>query len=182
MRAMVEMAVAGVAVAQQGGKPDFTVGGMVDLKADPLMFRPTATVTLPVWREKIRANLAAASARSAAANARVSVEQLNMAAALAQMIYMIRDAESMLDYMDGTALPNLERSLASAEAGVQSGMGNPTMIAEVQLMALDMRHERLNALREHENAVIDLAAMTNEVLPTSTPLVTESGPHPTGSH
>ncbi len=39
--------------------PDFTLGLMTDVKADPLMFRPTASVSLPVWREKIAATIAA---------------------------------------------------------------------------------------------------------------------------
>lgn len=52
MRAMVEMAVANVGVARTAGTPDFSIGAMADLKADPLMIRPTATVSLPIWREK----------------------------------------------------------------------------------------------------------------------------------
>jgi outer membrane protein TolC len=169
MRAMVDMAVAGVDVARQGGTPEVSLGAMVDLKQNPLMFRPTATVTLPIWREKIRANIAAAAARRDAAAARITVEQLNMAAELAQMLSMIRESDSMLEYMNETALPNLDRSLASAEAAVQSGMGSATMIADAQLMSLDMRHERLTALRDRENAVADLAGMMNDMLPEHAP-------------
>ncbi len=170
MRAMVDMTVAGVAVARTGGTPDFTAGLMVDTKQDPLMFRPTATMTLPIWREKIRSNMVAAEARRDAASARVTAEQLNMAAQLAQMLYMIRDADSMLAYMNGTALPNLDQSVASAGAALESGMGNAAMLAETQLMKIDMQHERLDALRERENAVVDLALMINAVLPENAPL------------
>lgn len=174
MRSMVDMAVASVAVARKAGTPDFTVGVMPDLKANPFMVRPTATVTLPVWREKIRATVAAAEARRAAAAARVTADELTMAAQLAQMVYMVRESDSMLAYIDETALPNLQRSLASAEAATQSGMGNPTMISEAQLMAIDMKHERLDALRDRENAVVDLAEMTAEVVPDHAPLVARS--------
>lgn len=176
MRSMVDMAVAQVLVARKGGVPDFTVGAMVDLKADPRMVRPTATMTLPIWREKIRANIAAAEARHEAAVARVSVEELNMAADLARMLSMIRESDSMLVYINLTALPNLDRSLASAEAGAQSGMASSTMIAEVQLMAIDMRHERLDALRDREKAVVDLAIMLADVLPANVPVIASSTP------
>lgn len=179
MRSMVDMAIAGVAVARTGGTPDFTAGLMVDTKQDPLMFRPTATMTLPIWREKIRSNIAAAEARRDAALARVTAEQLNMAAELAQMLYMIRDADSMLAYMNGTALPNLDRSIASAGAALESGMGNAAMLAETQLMKIDMQHERLDALRERENAVADLALMINAVLPENAPLIQASLDLPT---
>ena len=179
MRSMVDMAIAGVDVARKGGTPDFSAGLMVDVKQNPLMFRPTATMTLPVWREKIRENIAAAEARRDAAVARITVDELNMAAELAQMLYMIRESDSMLTYMDDYALPNLDRSAASAAAAAQSGMGSSTMIAEAQLMAIDMRHERLDALRDREDAVVGLATMINAVLPEDPPLAARSVSHAT---
>jgi outer membrane protein TolC len=171
MRAMVDMAVASVDVARKAGTPDFSIGAMADLKASPLMVRPTATVTLPVWREKIRANIAAAQARHDAAVARVDAEQLNLAAELAQMLYMVHEAERMLAYIDGTALPNIDRGIATLEASVQSGMGSATMIADMQLMAIDMRHERLDMLRDRENAATDVLLMIADVAPADTPLL-----------
>lgn len=171
MRAMVDMAVASVDVARRAGTPDFAVGAMADVKVNPVMIRPTATVTLPVWREKIRANIAAAQARHEAAVARVDAEQLNLAAELAQMLYMVHEAERILSYIDGTALPNIDRGIATLEAGVQSGMSSATMIAEMQLMAIDMRHERLDMLRDRENAATDVLLMIADVAPAGTPLL-----------
>lgn len=165
MRAMVEMTIAAVDVARTTGRPGFMAGAMVDLKADPLMFRPTASLTLPIWREKIAATIAAADARREAAVARLGAEELNLAAELAQMLYMVREADRMLAYIDGIALPNFERSYATLEAGAQSGMTSAAMISETRLMALDMRHERLEALRQRETAVVDLSLMIAAVAP-----------------
>lgn len=174
MRAMVEMAIAGIEVARKAGTPDFTLGAMVDFKADPLMLRPTATVTLPIWREKIRANIAAAEARRDAAAARVNAEQLTMAAQLAQMLYMVRESDRMIAYIDTTALPNYERTIASIEAGYQAGMTGPGMIPETRVMALAMRLERAAALRDRENAVTDLLLMTADIAPAGAPLLADS--------
>lgn len=174
MRAMVEMAIAEVAVAQKARTPDFSIGAMVDLRANPLMIRPTATVGLPIWRDKLAAMLAAAEARRDAAVARVASEQLMLAAELAQMLYMVRESDRMIAYIDGTALPNLDRAAASAEAGYQSGMGKPTMIPEVRHMALLMRLERAKALYERERAVIDLLLMTADIAPLNSPLLVRS--------
>jgi len=174
MRAMVDMALAGVDVARRARTPDFSLGGMVDLKADPLMFRPTATVTLPIWREKIAANIAAATARREAASARVSAEQLNVAAELAQMLYMVRENDRMIAYIDGTALPNLGRISASAEAGYETGMSGPAMIPETRLMALNMGRERVAALREREIAAADLMLLTAAIAPPGAPLLAET--------
>lgn len=166
MRAMVEMAVAGVEVARKTRTPDFSVGLMSDLKASPLMFRPSASLSLPVWREKIAETIAAAEARRDAAEARVTAEQLTMAAELARMLYMVREAERMLAYIDGTALPNLDRMSATAEAGYQTGAGGPGMITEARHMATLMRLDRLDALRERENAATDLLLMTADIAPS----------------
>ena len=160
MRAMVEMAVAGVNVARKTGTPDFTLGAMPDLKADPLMVRPTATVTLPIWREKIRATISAAEARRDAALARVSAEEINLAAEIAQMLYMVRESDLMIEYIEKVALPNYDRAIASVEASYQAGMGSPAMIPETRVMQVGMRLERLSALRDRENAVTDLLLMT----------------------
>jgi outer membrane protein TolC len=168
------MALAGVDVARRARTPDFSLGGMVDLKADPLMFRPTATVTLPIWREKIAANIAAATARREAASARVSAEQLNVAAELAQMLYMVRENDRMIAYIDGTALPNLGRISASAEAGYETGMSGPAMIPETRLMALNMGRERVAALREREIAAADLMLLTAAIAPPGAPLLAET--------
>ena len=171
MRAMVEMAIAGVVVARKAGNPDFTFGAMVDLKADPLMFRPTATVTLPIWREKIRSSIAAAEARHDAEVARVGAEQLNLAAELAQMLYMIRESDRMIENIDTTVLPNYARLITSIEAGYQAGMTGPGMIPETRVMALAMQLERAAALRDRENAVTDLLLMTADIAPTDTALL-----------
>ena len=172
MRAMVDMTLAGVAVAHKSGTPDFEVGLMADLKADPLMLRPTATVTLPIWRAKIAATMAAAKARRDAATARLSAEELNLAAELAQMLFMVRESDRMIAYIEGTALPNYERTIATIEAGYQSGMISPAMIPETRVMSLGMRLERAAALRERENAVTDLQLMIATVAPSGSPVTT----------
>jgi len=175
MRAMVEMTVAGVEVARQTGRPNFAVGGMVDLRANPLMVRPTASISLPIWREKIAATIAAAEARRDAAAANLSAEELTMAAGLARMLYMVREADRMLAYIDSTALPNLDRLAVIAEASYQSGSGSAAMIIDAQHMALLMRLERLEALRQRENAVTDLLLMSAGIAPPDLPRLTSTG-------
>lgn len=165
MRAMVEMAVAGVDVARRGGSPDFTVGLMTDVKQAPWMWRPTATMTLPIWRSKIHEAITAAQSRQEAAVARVAAEQLNLAAELAQMLAMIREADRMLAYIDSSALPSLRRTQATAEAGYRAGTAGATMIVEASGMELAMHTERLAALRERELAVVGLLAMTADAAP-----------------
>jgi outer membrane protein TolC len=175
MQAMVDMTVAGVEVAQKTRTPDFGLGGMADFKADPLMVRPTGTVTLPIWRDKIAATIAAAEARHDAAIARLDAEQLHVAAELARMFYMVRESDRTIAYIETTALPNLERVLASAVAGLQTGMSRAAEIPATRLMALDMELERLGALRQREDAVTDISLMIADVAPAGAPLIGRDG-------
>lgn len=174
MRAMVEMAIAGIDVAERARAPDFGFGLMADLKANPLMLRPTANISLPIRRDKIAATIAAAQARRDAAEARLDAEQIAMAAELAQMLYMAREADRMMAYIDDTALPNLDRSIASAAAAYQSGMSGPAMIPQTELMALGMRLERAEALRQRESAVTALMLLTADILPRDEALLSDA--------
>lgn len=165
MRAMIEMAIAGVDVAQRRGTPDFSLGLMTDVKQTPWMWRPTATLTLPIWRNKIQQTIAAAQSRRDAAVSRAKAEQLNMAAELAQMLAMIREADRMIEYINTSALPSLQRTRDTAASGYRAGTSGATMIYQARVMELSMQTERLEALRERELAVVELLALTAEVAP-----------------
>ena len=163
MRAMVEMAVAQEEIARQTGRPDFTAGLMADVKQAPWMWRPTATMTLPIWRGKVQGLMAAAKARREASEASIEAELLNMSAELARMLFMIKEADRMIGFIDKTAIPSIRRTVASAQAAVQSGMGKASMIPETHGMEIAMNLERIAALRERELAVTELAQMTAQL-------------------
>lgn len=165
MRAMVEMTVAGVEVANKTRTPDYSLGLMADVKASPVMFRPTASVSLPIWREKIAATITAADARREGAIAKVSSMQLELAAEFAQMLYMIRESDRMLAYIDGTALPSVARKGELAAAGYQSGASGAAMVAEAALRTQTVRLQRLEILRQRENAATSLMFLTADVTP-----------------
>ncbi len=174
MRTMVNMAIAQVQIARTSKIPDFTAGLMVDTKQNPLMFRPTATATLPIWRGKIKAAIESAEARTLAAQARLSAEQVGMAAELAQMLFMIRETDRMLAYIDSAALPNITNALRSAEGAYGTGMGGFAPLAELRLMELSMRLERVDTRRERELAVAELASFVASDLPADAHLTTSN--------
>jgi len=163
MRAMVDMAIAQEIIAKQGKLPDFTAGLMADVKQAPWMWRPTATMTLPIWRGKIAGQIETAAARREAAQAAVDAETLNMSAELARMLYMIRESDRMMSFIDESAIPRIRQIILSAQASVGAGMGNPSMIPEGQGMVIAMNTERLAALRDRELAVAALALMTAQI-------------------
>jgi outer membrane protein TolC len=142
---------------------------MVDLKASPLMIRPTGGMSLPIWRDRIAAEIESARARSDAATARVSAEELMLAADLAQVLFMIEEADTMIDYIDRIALPNLATTSETAVAAYQSGMSGATMIAETRAMTVGMQVRRLDVLRSRETAVSELFLLIGAAAPADSP-------------
>lgn len=172
MRVMVTMAVSQVDVARKRRIPDFELGLETDLKTtDPRMWRPSAAITLPIWRDKIAAAIAAADHRRDAAAARVNAEEIALAAELAQMTSMIREADRMIAFIDATALPGIEQSLDSGRAGYQAGMTRLSTLPAMELMALNMRLEKAAAQRERERALADLSLLVTGQSPAGAPLL-----------
>ena len=60
MAADVRMAEASIAVARKAKVPDFSLGMQADALASPTLYWPQATMSLPIWRDKIAAQIAAA--------------------------------------------------------------------------------------------------------------------------
>jgi outer membrane protein TolC len=177
MRSMVEVAVARADVARRARTPDFTAGLSADVKANPVLFWPTASMTLPIWRDKIAAEIAAADAGRQAARSRLEVERIALAAEFAQALFAARAADRMIAYLDRDALANLSRAEDSAEAGVRSGTGGFAPVVELRLMRIDLELERAAAQRDRETALVDLSRLAAAGLP-STGLRAESSPLP----
>ena len=169
MRSTVEMAIEEVEVARASGRPDFSLGTMVDLRTNPTLIRPLATMDLPIWRDKIAAAIAAAEARRDASIARVSAMQINLAAEFAQAIDTVSEADRTIAFVDRDALPGRQRSLEAAEAASQSGVGASAAIPETQIKSLELQMERLTALRDREIAVTDLMLLTALAAPAGSP-------------
>jgi outer membrane protein TolC len=60
MEAEVRRADASLRLAYKARVPDFTVGLEADAKASPVVYTPQVGVTLPIWRDKIAAQIAEA--------------------------------------------------------------------------------------------------------------------------
>src|SRR6185369_12630069 len=91
LAAEIHAADAGIRVARKEKIPDFSAGGEVDVKASPFIWNPQLSMTLPIWRDKIAAEIAAAQSGKRAAEARLSAEQIALAVDFAEQTYLIRE-------------------------------------------------------------------------------------------
>lgn len=159
LRSVVDMADASIGVASVAGTPDFSAGLMADLKMNPLLYRPTASLSLPVWRERIRAIMESAKARHSAAVENLDARQLSLAAELANSLARLRSASRTIRYLDASAFPKIDRDLASGEAAYGTGAGGIDRLIQLRLMRLELAIQRVDAERMRDLAFADVVRL-----------------------
>lgn len=173
MRAALERAEAEVRLAGRAGVPDFSVGLEVDVKPSPWMWRPGVGLTLPVWRDKIAAQIAAATAESQAARARLTAEEVALGAEFAGMLFMFRESQRGLDLLTDKILPRARQSLEVARAGYVSGLASFIDVLDAQRSLLSFELARTEARARLEVALANLSLSIAGIPPLGAPLLEE---------
>jgi len=171
MAAEVRRGQALLALAHAGRVPDVTLGLEADVKASPVMWRPMASVTLPIWRDRIAAEIRAAQAETRSAEARLTAEEIDLAAGLAALLYLYRESARNEELYGVTLLPKARQSLAVARSGYAAGRSSflDVIDAERQLLAFELAS--VEARTQRELSLISLAMTIAGVAPEGAPLV-----------
>ncbi len=164
-----------VALARKSNQPDFMGGLGVDL-AGPVTLMPELGATLPIWRDKIAANVAAALAREHASDAAWSSAVLELASALADAHYRYRDAARRLALLENQLLPKAALALEAARAAYPTGLTDMTGLLDAERTLFEFRVQEVNLRLEREVALAELgvllassAAVSWEPEPSSEP-------------
>lgn len=171
MEADVRRGEAMLDLARTSRVPDFGVGLEADLKASPVMWRPTASVTLPIWRDKIAAEIAAAQAEKQSAQARLSAEQIALAAELASMLYMYREAGRNARLFGAALLPRARQSLEAARSGYAAGRSTFLDLISAQRQLLEFRLAAVEARAQQELAIASISLLVSGSAPAGAPLL-----------
>ncbi|MFM9994355.1 MAG: TolC family protein, partial [Phycisphaerales bacterium] len=176
MEAEVRRGEAMLALARTSRVPDFTVGIMADVKASPIMWRPTASMTLPIWRDKIAALIATSQAERRAAEASLTAEQIGLAAELASMLYMYRESSRNVELFGATLLPKANQSLEAARAGYAAGRSSFLDVIEAQRQALGFRLANVEARAQRELALASISLLIAGAAPEGAPILPTQAP------
>jgi outer membrane protein TolC len=175
MKEDVLRAEASLGLARKSGVPDFSLGLEVDFKGDPTMFRPSAGMTLPIWRDKIAAEIAGAQASKRAAEARLSAEQVQIAAELASMLFMLREAVRNDALLANKLVPKAKQSLDAARAGYVNGRAGFLDVIDAQRTLLEFELMGIEARTQRELALASLSLAIAGIPPPGAPIL-EGGP------
>ncbi|MBI2925152.1 MAG: TolC family protein [Verrucomicrobia bacterium] len=171
MEAEVRLAEAGIRLAHLSKLPDFNVGVEADVKASPVMWRPTLGVTLPIWRDKIAAEIASAQARKGAAQARLSAEQIQLAVEFADKSFMYREATRNLTLLTDVLLPKAQQSLEVARAGYSSGKTDSINLLDAERSLLEFQLAEVDARTRRELALAELSLLIVGLQPPGAPVL-----------
>ena len=169
MEAEIRQADAAIRVAQRGRIPDFTFGLEVDVKPSPFMWRPQAGMTLPIWRDKIAAQITAAQAGKRAAEARLSAEQINLVVEVARQSFLARESDRNLQLLQDRLLPRAQQSLEIARAGYGSSRGTFIDLMDAQRTLIEFRLGAVEAKAQREIALAELSLLIMGQMPNGAP-------------
>ncbi|MFY9345037.1 MAG: TolC family protein [Planctomycetota bacterium] len=179
MAADVRAAEAMLGLAQKSGVPDFTVGLEVDVKPSPVMLRPSASTTLPIWRDKIAAEIARAQADKRAAEARLNAEQVAIAADLASMLFMYRESRRDIELLSQRLIPKGRQSLEAARPAYSTGRSGFLDVLDAQRQLLMFEMLLIEARTRRELALTALSSTIAGIPPAGAPVLSAGQPEPT---
>jgi outer membrane protein TolC len=174
LEADVRTAESAIALAGRSRVPDFSLGLMADVKASPVMFRPLAGVTLPLWRDKIAAQVERAQAGKRAAVARLTGEQINLTVDLAMKSYDYRESTRNLALLRDKLLPKAQQSLEIARAGYLSGRVDFFDLLDAERTLLNFQLREVAERTRREILLADLSLMIAGISPEGAPLLPAS--------
>lgn len=171
MAADVRMAEAEVAMAAKSRVPDFNLGLMADAKAAPTLFRPLAGMTLPIWRDKIAAQIAGAQARKQAAEARLNSEQIMLAVDYAMKAYDFREVSRTLALLQDRLIPKARQSLEISRSGYLAGTIDFFNLMDTQRTLLNFELAEVEARTRREIILAELSLLIAGVPPAGAPVL-----------
>ncbi len=174
MEADVRRAEAAMVLAGKSRIPDFALGVEADVKASPMFVRPSGGMTLPIWRDKIAAEIAGARNLEGASKARLSNERLTLTVEVAMKSYQYRESTRLLALLQNSLLPKAKQSLEVASSGYSTGTTDFINLIEAQRTLLEFRLAEVEARIKREMALADLSLQVMGVSPSGAPFLDKS--------
>jgi len=170
MEADVRAAQAGISMAYKERVPDFNVGLIVDVKTSPVLLRPQAGMSLPIWRDKLAAEVAQAKAEELSARSRLSAEQIALTVEFAEKSFGYRELNRNLVLLQTQLIPKARQLLELARANYLSGRIDFFNLMDAQRTLLDFQMSEVEARTDREIVMAELSLMIAGRQPDVSPL------------
>lgn len=175
MEAEVRRADSAIRLAYKARVPDFAIGLEADAKASPVIYTPQVGITLPIWRDKIAAQIAEAQAGKRAAEARLTGEQIMLAVDFAEKSFMFRESSRNLELLQQRLLPKARQSLEVAQTGYTGGRVDFLNVLDAERTLLEFQLAEVEARVQRELALAELSLLILSTPPAGAPLLPRDG-------
>ncbi|MHB8522393.1 MAG: TolC family protein [Limisphaerales bacterium] len=173
MEAEVRLAEASIALARKSTVPDFSAALQAEVYTPPFYW-PQASMSLPIWRDKIAAQIAAAGANQRAAKARLTSEQITVTVDFAIRTYDYREITRNLALLQDKLIPKGGKSLAIARAGYLAGQTDFFNLIDAERTLLSFQLEQVEARTRREIILADLSLSIAGIAPEGAPILPRS--------
>ncbi|HWD93087.1 MAG TPA: TolC family protein [Verrucomicrobiae bacterium] len=173
MEADVRLAEAQIGMARKSKVPDFSAGLQAEVYTPPFYW-PSASMTLPIWRDKIAAQIAAAQANKHAAEARLTAEQIGVTVDFAMKTYEYREATRTVSLLQNKLIPKAKSSLELTRAAYLSGQVNFFNLMDAQRTLFNFQLEEVEARTRREIALAEISLSIAGVAPEGAPILSEA--------
>jgi cobalt-zinc-cadmium efflux system outer membrane protein len=171
LEAEVKTADAALQLAYKARVPDFSAGVMTDVKASPVMVRPQVAMTLPIWRDKISAEIARAQYLKQAAASRHSAGQIAVAVEWADRTFTFREISRNLSLLNEELLPKAKQSLDVARAGYLAGQIDFLSLIDAERTLLAFQLENVDAETRRELILTEISLLILGQMPAGAPVL-----------
>jgi outer membrane protein, heavy metal efflux system len=177
LTAEIRSAEANIKVARKEKMPDFSAGLQAEVY-EPPFYWPQASISLPIWRDKLAAERAAAEAGLRAAKARLTAGQISLAVEFAEQSYLVRESDRQLTLLRADLLPRARQSMEIARAAYQSSRVDFLNVIDAERSLLNFQLDEIAAQTQREIARAELVLMVAGVKPENSPLLKSDNTKP----
>jgi len=177
LAAEIRSAEANIQVARKEKMPDFSAGFQAEVY-EPPFYWPQASISLPIWRDKLAAERAAAEAGLRAAKARLTAGQISLAVEFAEQSFLVREADRQLVLLRESLLPRAKQSLEIARVAYQSSRVDFPNVIDAERSQLNFQLDEIAAQTQREIARAELILMVAGVRPGNVPLLKPTNTQP----
>ncbi len=180
MSADVQAAEASIRLAYKARMPDTSIGFMADAKMSPTLYRPWGTVSIPLWRDKLAAQVAEAQANKRAGEARLSAEQISLAVDIAERTFVYRETTRNLELLEKELLPKQRQSLEVARAAYLGGQVDFLNLTDTEQTLLRFDLDQVETRTQRELSLAELSLIAQGMPPSSDGAVSAGMSSPAG--
>jgi outer membrane protein, heavy metal efflux system len=173
MEAEVRAAEAGIAVAYKERVPNFSASLMAEVY-EPPFYWPQASMSLPVWRDKLAAELAQAKANELAAKSRLTAAQIQLAVNFAEKLFAYRQTSRNLALIENRLISQANESLSTIQAGYRAGTIDFSRLTGAEEALVDLKLQAAEERTAREIALADLSLLVAGVPPPNAPLLSNN--------